>query len=119
MWYVCVLQVYTLDSGYCGQFGLESRYTALTPQIVPYFPCYHHLVKFIACGSHHNAAILTTGELYTWGSNKNYCLGRDLVNNFTGFSSEPGHCGGFGALVNCIGRGLIRHVACGREFTVV
>lgn len=112
-------QVYTWGSGYYGQLGLGSTYTSLVPQLIPYFPKYHHLVKFIACGSHHNAAILTTGEIYTWGSNKNNCLGRDLLNNFTGCSAEPGHCGGFGALVSRIGRGLVRHVACGREYTVV
>lgn len=35
------------------------------------------------------------------------------------FSSIPGHCGGFGVIVNKIGRGLPRFVSCGKEFTVV
>lgn len=35
------------------------------------------------------------------------------------FTSVPGHCGGFGAIVDRIGRGLPRYVACGREYTVV
>lgn len=35
------------------------------------------------------------------------------------FSADPGHVGGFGALVDGIGRGLPRAVACGKEFTLV
>lgn len=35
------------------------------------------------------------------------------------FTATPGHVGGFGAIVNRIGRGFPRHVTCGREFTVV
>lgn len=35
------------------------------------------------------------------------------------YSPDPGHVGGFGVLVDGIGRGLPRAVACGREFTLV
>lgn len=35
------------------------------------------------------------------------------------FSADPGHVGGFGVLVDGVGRGLIRAVACGKEFTLV
>lgn len=35
------------------------------------------------------------------------------------YTPIPGHCGGFGAIVNRIGRGFPRYVACGKEFTVV
>ncbi len=35
------------------------------------------------------------------------------------FTPTPGHVGGFGALVNRIGRGFPRSISCGREFSVV
>lgn len=35
------------------------------------------------------------------------------------FSPDPGHVGGFGVLVDGVGRGLPRTVACGKEYTVV
>lgn len=35
------------------------------------------------------------------------------------YTATPGHVFGFGALVNRIGRGFPRYVACGREFSVV
>ncbi len=35
------------------------------------------------------------------------------------FTPKPGIIGGFGAIVNRIGRGFPRHVACGKEFTIV
>lgn len=35
------------------------------------------------------------------------------------FSADPGHVGGFGVLVDGVGRGLARAVACGKEFTLV
>jgi hypothetical protein len=59
------------------------------------------------------------GELYTWGSNRYNCLGRDIDELDVEYTPIPGHCGGFGALVDGIGRGLVRQVACGKEFTIV
>lgn len=35
------------------------------------------------------------------------------------FSADPGHVGCFGVLVDGVGRGLPRAVACGKEFTLV
>ena len=35
------------------------------------------------------------------------------------YTPEPGHSGGFGAIVGRIGRGHPRSVACGRDYTVV
>lgn len=35
------------------------------------------------------------------------------------FSADPGHVGGFGVLVDGVGRGLPRAVACGKEYTIV
>ncbi len=34
------------------------------------------------------------------------------------FTPMPGHVPGFGALVNRIGRGIPRHIACGRDYSV-
>ena len=72
----------------------------------------------VVCGSHHNAVITSDGKLYTWGSNLNGCLGRFVEEKGT-FSSEPGHCFGFGNIVDKIGRGLPRSVCCGKGYTIV
>ena len=111
--------IYSWGSGFHGQLGQGLKNVGLTPMLVDYFMQIHVHVKFIACGSHHCAAITKEGELYTWGSNHNDCLGRKIDERDVTFSSTPGHVGGFGALVNKIGRGLPRVVACGREFTIV
>ena len=99
------------------------------PAIVAGFLCTQILAKRVVCGSHHNAVIADDGELYTWGSNANGCLGRSLDDDGVsaalasgagiGYTALPGHCGGFGSIVDRIGRGLVRSVSCGRHFTVV
>ena len=78
-----------------------------------------YTIEQIFSGSHHCAAFTIDGEMYSWGSNKNGCLGRKADLGDTNFSVIPGHVGGFGALVSNIGRGFPRHVALGKEFTVV
>jgi hypothetical protein len=97
----------------------DTKQIALFPEPVEYFLQYHLFLKAIFAGSHHCAAITHEGELYTWGSNKNGCLGRKIEASGVDYTPLPGHCGGFGALVDKIGRGLPRHVALGREFTIV
>ena len=146
----------------------------------------HVLASLVVCGSHHNAIISDEGELYTWGSNRGRCLGRDIqpgelgiVNNgeddelddisddasdgsgstdysdasnssessgeedsddeiepvsaAVPYSPVPGHVNAFGAICECgwydrnekyyppaqSGRGFVRSIAIGREFTVV
>ena len=111
--------VYTWGSGYHGQLAQGTRQIALLPAPVEYFLTYHLTIKQIFAGSHHCAAVTLEGELYTWGSNKNGCLGRKADMGGTEFTATPGHCGGFGALVDKVGRGFPRHVALGREFTIV
>lgn len=111
--------VYTWGSGYHGQLGQGLRCISLVPELVEFFLESHLHVKFIACGSHHCAAVTKEGELYTWGSNANNCLGRRIEERNVNYSGVPGHCGGFGAIVGKIGRGLPRHVALGKEFTIV
>ena len=111
--------VYTWGSGYHGQLGQELRQISLLPETVEYFVTYHLAIKQIYAGSHHCAAVTKEGELYTWGSNKNGCLGRKADMGGTEYTPTPGHCGGFGALVDKIGRGFPRHVALGREYTIV
>ena len=128
--------VYSFGSGYHGQLALGDKQVATTPELVEYFASYHLLVKHISAGSHHCGAITTgrlrfitkscvdyvyilDGELYTWGSNKYNCLGRTIDELDVEYTPAPGHCGGFGALVDGIGRGLVRQVSCGKEFTIV
>jgi len=92
---------------------------ALTPTFVKCFHGHHLGVKNIFCGSHHNAAITSDGELYTWGLNQSNCLGRSFEQQKRSFSPTPGHCSGFGAIIDRVGRGKPRSVACGKGFTIV
>ena len=112
--------IYTWGSGYCGQLGQGEKMESLVPGVIDYLNSIQVFADILAVGSHHNAIIDTNGELWTWGSNKNNCLGRshreaDLVE----YSTRPGHVGGFGAIIDRVGRGMPRAVACGKEFTLV
>jgi alpha-tubulin suppressor-like RCC1 family protein len=60
------------------------------PETVEYFVIYHLSIKKIFAGSHHAAAITKEGELYTWGSNKNGCLGRKADLGGTSYTAIPG-----------------------------
>ncbi|CAM9139716.1 unnamed protein product [Ectocarpus fasciculatus] len=110
--------LYTWGSGYHGQLALGTRQVQPTPAIVAKLLATQQLLKKVWCGSHHCAAVTTDGELYTWGSNRTGCLGRTLPDDEQ-YSADPGHVGGFGVLVDGVGRGLPRAVACGKEFTLV
>ena len=102
-----------------------SPQVSLIPALVKGFLDIHKLIKVISCGSYHNAVITQENELYTWGSNQHGCLGRKLHEDNTmtatilKFSPHPGYVGGFGAIVNRIGRGLVKSVSCGKHFTIV
>lgn len=92
---------------------------SLAPELVEYIAERHVFCREISAGSHHSAVITIEGELFTWGSNRSGGLGRTIDEMDVEFSALPGHVGGFGALVDGIGRGLVRHVSCGKEFTIV
>lgn len=111
--------VYTWGSGFHGQLGQEEATVSPHPKLVQEFCSLQLSAKEISCGSHHNAVITREGELYTWGSNNNFCLGHSIEERHVVYTSKPGHCGGFGAIVDRVGRGLPRSVACGKEFTLV
>ena len=112
--------MYTWGSGYHGQLGLGPTTITLTPTLVDDLADNFVLAKKIVVGSHHTAIITLEGEMYSWGSNKNRCLGRNLIGiKDVEYSSEPGHVGGFGAIVDQIGRGLVRDIGIGKEFMVV
>eukprot|EP00595_Chromulina_sp_UTEXLB2642_P003037 CAMPEP_0196762222 /NCGR_PEP_ID=MMETSP1095-20130614/1624_1 /TAXON_ID=96789 ORGANISM="Chromulina nebulosa, Strain UTEXLB2642" /NCGR_SAMPLE_ID=MMETSP1095 /ASSEMBLY_ACC=CAM_ASM_000446 /LENGTH=363 /DNA_ID=CAMNT_0042112749 /DNA_START=519 /DNA_END=1610 /DNA_ORIENTATION=+ len=109
----------TWGSGYHGQLAQNQRQVIMIPEVVEYFQTVQLILKSIFTGPFHCAAITTEGELYTWGSNINGCLGRRIDEKDVQFTNKPGVVSGFGAIVNRIGRGLPKHVACGKEFTVV
>lgn len=109
----------TWGSGYHGQLAQGSQQVSLVPEVIDYFVNFHIICKFIAAGSHHCAAITSDGELYTWGSNTNGCLGRRISETDVLYTSIPGYVSGFGAIVGKTGRGSPRSVTCGKEFTVV
>jgi len=92
---------------------------SLKPALMGDFCNNQIFVRVINCGAFHNAAITSSGELYTWGSNVNGCLGRLIEEKGMSFTPQPGVCSSFGVIVNRIGRGLPRSIACGKEFTVV
>mmetsp|Transcript_44779 Transcript_44779/g.136661 ORF Transcript_44779/g.136661 Transcript_44779/m.136661 type:complete len:243 (-) Transcript_44779:481-1209(-) len=110
---------YFQGSGFHGQLGQGETTVSPKPALVDGFCCTQIIIQEVICGSHHNVAISNEGELYTWGSNRNNCLGRRINETLVDYTPHPGHCGGFGAIVNRIGRGLPRSVACGTHFTVV
>lgn len=57
-----------------GHFHIHSGESAvILPQQVPFFA--RRQVLKIATAKHHTAAITTTGELFTWGSNRDGRLG--------------------------------------------
>lgn len=111
--------VYTWGSGYHGQLGLGSTQVQLKPAPVKALMRRQLSAKSIVLGSHHTAIIAMDGELYTWGSNNNNCLGHAIKEKYVQYTPEPGHVSGFGAIVERVGRGMVRAYALGREFTVV
>ena len=111
--------VYTWGSGYHGQLGQGTACVSFTPNTVEYFVVVHVTVKSIAAGSHHCLAVTKEGELYSWGSNTDGCLGRKIDEKDVVYTPVPGHVPGFGALVGRIGRGFPRTLTCGKEFSVV
>ncbi|KAL7000386.1 HECT-type E3 ubiquitin transferase [Sarracenia purpurea var. burkii] len=54
-----------------GKLGLEQEKNATSPSMVSQLP----LSEEVACGGYHTCVITSGGELYTWGSNENGCLG--------------------------------------------
>ena len=112
-------EVWTWGSGYHGQLGQGNTQMSLKPTRVTEISSWHVYAKSITCGSHHNAMIAHDGELWTWGSNMNNCLGREIDEMDVLYTPVPGHCGGFGSIVERVGRGMVRSVACGKEFTIV
>ncbi|KAA0177032.1 hypothetical protein FNF27_01362 [Cafeteria roenbergensis] len=108
--------LYTWGTGLSGQLGVGSVSKALEPRPVYGFIDRGHSVKFVACGSHHNAALTHDSQLFTWGSNKYGCLGAEVVDEFAAY---PQKVWAFDVIFDGVGRGTPRSVAVGREFTVV
>ena len=53
------------------------------------------------------------------GTTAIFDLKRDIDELDIEYTSNPGHCSGFGAIVERVGRGMVRSMACGKEFTIV
>lgn len=45
--------------------------------------------------------------------------GRTIEEKNVDYTAIPGHVGGFGAIVNGVGRGMPRAISCGKEYTIV
>eukprot|EP00804_Cyclotella_cryptica_P000759 CCRYP_001016-RA/>CCRYP_001016-RA protein AED:0.33 eAED:0.24 QI:0/0/0/1/1/1/3/0/665 len=114
----CVVRIPPMkDSGYLYTFGSGYQRSAWARggfwngQIT---------VRRVFCGSSHNAVIASDGNVWTWGSNRHGALGRSIGKNTNSmFTPNPGIVIEFGTIVNRIGRGLPKSVACGREYTIV
>ena len=111
--------VYTWGSGYHGQLGHGKSQVVTKPSIVESLLGRNLSARSVCLGSHHSAMIAMDGEMYTWGSNLHGCLGHAIKEKFVEHTSEPGHVSGFGAIVERVGRGMVRSYALGREFTIV
>mmetsp|Transcript_21771 Transcript_21771/g.33454 ORF Transcript_21771/g.33454 Transcript_21771/m.33454 type:complete len:255 (+) Transcript_21771:1267-2031(+) len=111
--------LYTWGSGYHGQLGHGDRQRCDTPKPVQTLLERQLTAKSVQLGSHHSAILAMDNELYTWGSNKNRCLGHDIREKYVEYTPIPGHVSGFGAIVGRVGRGMVRAFALGREFTIV
>ncbi|KAI3920336.1 hypothetical protein MKX01_000675 [Papaver californicum] len=53
------------------KFGFGDAKSATSPYVIDELPSCHE----VACGGYHTGVITSGGELYTWGSNENGCLG--------------------------------------------
>lgn len=58
------------------KLSLGQAKNATTPSVIIELP----LSDEVACGGYHTCAITSDGELYTWGSNENGCLGTGCTN---------------------------------------
>mmetsp|Transcript_4707 Transcript_4707/g.5647 ORF Transcript_4707/g.5647 Transcript_4707/m.5647 type:complete len:263 (-) Transcript_4707:306-1094(-) len=106
-------------SGVHGQLGQGSATLSLLPSIVEDLLIDRVYAAKIYCGSHHNAMISRSGELYTWGTIMSIGRGLHVCEGAGSFTPHPKRCAGFGSINGRIGRGLPRTVACGKEFTIV
>ncbi|CAN8236924.1 unnamed protein product [Cochlearia groenlandica] len=55
------------------KMGFGGARNATTPSIINEVP----YAEEVACGGYHTCVVTRSGELYTWGSNENGCLGTD------------------------------------------
>lgn len=111
--------LYTWGSGYYGQLAQGASNVILEPKVVEFFVQTHLMIKEVASGPNHCLAVTKEGEVFSWGNNIHGALGRKIDEKDVHYTPLPGHVAGFGALVNRIGRGFPRSVACGRDFSVI
>lgn len=55
-------------------------------------------------------------QMFTWGENRDQCLGTQQLGEFYG---EPQKVWAFDVMIDGVGRGPPRSIACGTHFTVV
>jgi Regulator of chromosome condensation (RCC1) repeat len=108
-------------TGTYGQLGLGPAVTeARTPTMVPAFEEEQVSVRYVACSSTHAACIAgRNSNLYVWGHNRFHSLGLGRDMEAVAVVYAPAKVLQFNTIVDGIGRGKPRSVACGRYFTVV
>ena len=129
--------VYTWGSGYRGQLGQGDKTLSPVPRYVSALLDMNIVVVRIQCGADHNAVFSDTEDLYTWGNNKDGCLGHtgmavepDLdadedeeeeaaLLDLVPWTATPGLVDCFNCMIDRVGRGAIRDFSCGKDFTVV
>lgn len=108
-------------TGTNGQLGLGPGVTeARVPTLVPSFEEEQASVRFVAASSTHAAALAGRGaSVYVWGHNRFHALGLgpDMASTLVLFA--PARVLQFNCIVDGVGRGKPRSIACGKYFTVV
>lgn len=106
-------------SGIHGQLGLrEATMEAPFPTIVPALEEVMADAEQMACSSSH-CALIAGSELYVWGYNRYSALGLGPAYDTQRVLPSPVAVGQFDRIIDGIGRGKPRSVACGKFFTVV
>lgn len=109
--------VHAWGTGMQGQLGLgDATHASPYPLEMPGMVELGIAARELVCGPTHNAILTNENELYTWGSNKYGCLGADVSDEFV---AHPQRIDAFDRLVDGVGRGRPRAVACGKDFTIV
>lgn len=108
--------VYTWGSGVYGQLGQGRAQISHKPGVVTSLYDRNISIKYISCGTHHNAVLAFDNAMYSWGSNKYGCLGADIEDEFT---PVPQRVWAFDVMIAGVGRGSPRSIACGHDFTAV
>jgi len=99
-------EVWMWGNGMAGQIGTGSKHDQRTPVLVSSLA--GKMVCMVACGEHHTAALIDSGEVYTWGFGVHGRLGHGDESSQTVPKQVEGMVGRRAVLISCGGY----HTAC-------